>query len=39
MLWMSDMEANFAVRVAAIELDRRPAPGAISARLLLEDMQ
>lgn len=39
MLWMLDMEANFAVRVAAIELDRRPAPGAISARLLLEDMQ
>ena len=37
MLWLADMQASFAVRVAAIEMDRRPAPGTVSTRLLLED--
>lgn len=36
-LWLSDMQSTFAVRVAAIEIDRRTAPGVVSARLLLED--
>lgn len=37
MLWLADMETTFAVRVAALEVDRRTAPGVVSARLLLED--
>jgi general secretion pathway protein M len=35
-LWISDLEAEEDVTLAAIELDRRTAPGAVSARLLLE---
>ena len=34
-LWLSDLETNHAVIVAGIEVDRRPAPGIVSARLLL----
>ena len=34
-LWLSDLEATHAVIVAGIEVDRRPAPGIVSARLLL----
>lgn len=34
-LWLSDLEVNHAVIVAGIEVDRRPAPGIVSARLLL----
>ena len=34
-LWLSDLEATHAVIVDAIEVDRRPAPGIVSARLLL----
>lgn len=36
-LWISDMDVNQGVRVAAFEVDRRPEPGVVSARLLLED--
>lgn len=35
-LWISDLEAEEDVTLAAIELDRRTVPGAVSARLLLE---
>ena len=34
-LWLSDLETTHAVIVAGIEVDRRPAPGIVSARLLL----
>ena len=37
MLWLADMQTTFAVRVAAVEVDRRPVPGVVSTRLLLED--
>ena len=37
MLWLADMQARSAVRVAALEVDRRPTPGVVSTRLLLED--
>lgn len=37
MLWISEMDVNQGVRVAALEVERRPAPGVVSARLLLED--
>ena len=36
-LWIADLEVAQRVRVAAIEVDRRPAPGVVSARILLED--
>lgn len=35
-LWISDLEAEQGVLLAAIEMDRRTAPAAVSARLLLE---
>lgn len=35
-LWLSDLEVSHSVVVAAIEIDRRPAPGVVSARLLLK---
>lgn len=35
-LWISDLEADRDVTLSAIELDRRIAPGTVSARLLLE---
>lgn len=37
MLWVAEMEVAQGIRVAAIEVDRRPEPGVVSARLLLED--
>ncbi|HVG49602.1 MAG TPA: type II secretion system protein GspM [Rubellimicrobium sp.] len=36
MLWIADLEAERDVTLSAIELDRRIAPGTVSARLLLE---
>jgi general secretion pathway protein M len=36
MLWLSDLEVTQSVIVAAIEIDRRTAPGIVSARLLLK---
>lgn len=35
-LWIADLEAERDVTLAAIELDRRIAPGTVSAQLLLE---
>jgi type II secretory pathway component PulM len=35
-LWIADLEAEQDVTLSAIELDRRIAPGTVSARLLLE---
>jgi len=35
-LWISDLEAERDVTLGAIEMDRRTAPGTVSARLLLE---
>lgn len=35
-LWIADLESEQNVTLAAIELDRRIAPGTVSARLLLE---
>ena len=34
-LWLSDLEVSQSVIVSAIEIDRRVAPGMVSARLLL----
>ncbi len=34
--WLSDLEQVDGVTVSAIEIDRRPEPGIVSARLLLE---
>lgn len=38
-LWIADLEAEQDVTLAAIEVDRRLAPGTVSARLLLEEAQ
>lgn len=38
-LWISDLEAEQGVALAAIEMDRRTAPSVVSARLLLEPSQ
>lgn len=35
-LWLSDLEVSQSVIVSAIEIDRRTAPGTVSARLLLK---
>jgi general secretion pathway protein M len=35
-LWLADLEGED-VLVSAVEMDRRTAPGAVSARVLLED--
>lgn len=35
LLWLSDLEEQHDVILEALEVDRRPAPGVISARLLL----
>ena len=37
-LWLADLEAA-GVLVTAVEIDRRTAPGAVTARVLLEDAQ
>ena len=34
-LWLAEMEQDLAVVVTAIEIDRRPEPGTVSARILL----
>ncbi len=34
--WLADLELSHAVTVRAIEIDRRPEPGLVSTRLLLE---
>ncbi len=34
--WLADLEQTDAVTVRALEIDRRPEPGIVSARLLLE---
>ena len=39
LLWLSDLEEQHDVRVEALEVDRRPAPGRVSARLLLGSLQ
>tara|TARA_R110002049_G_scaffold64827_1_gene170649 strand:+ start:5560 stop:6012 length:453 start_codon:yes stop_codon:yes gene_type:complete len=35
LLWLADLEEQHDVILEALEVDRRPAPGVISARLLL----
>ena len=35
--WIAEMERTEAVRLTGIAIDRRPAPGVVSARLDLED--
>ena len=35
-LWLSDLEVSQSVIVSAIEIDRRVAPGIVSARLLMK---
>ncbi len=35
--WIGQMERNEGLRLTRIEIDRRPTPGAVSARLDLED--
>ncbi|UWR29082.1 type II secretion system protein M [Sulfitobacter sp. W002] len=35
LLWLADLEEQHDVTLEALEIDRRPAPGVISARLLL----
>lgn len=37
-VWLADMEQVAAVTVTAIEIDRRPTPGIVTARILLEDL-
>ena len=37
-LWLAEMEETKSVTVAAIEIDRRPEPGIVSARILLKDL-
>lgn len=39
LLWLSDLEGQHDVKVEALEVDRRPAPGRVSARLLLGSSQ
>ncbi len=34
--WLADLEISHSVTARAIEIDRRPEPGIVSARLLLE---
>lgn len=38
-LWLADLEAAHGVTVIAAEINRRPEPGIVSARLLLEALQ
>ena len=38
-LWIAAMESDEGLRLAAAEVDRRAAPGAVSARLTLEEMR
>ena len=38
-LWLSDLEVGQSVLLVQIDLDRRVAPGTVSARLLLEAMR
>lgn len=34
--WLARLEADYDMRLAAVELDRRPLPGIVSARITLE---
>ena len=34
--WLSVLEEDYGLKVAAIELDRRPVPGVVSARISVE---
>jgi len=36
--WLADMEQSFGIIATAIQIDRRPQPGIVSARILLEDL-
>ncbi len=37
--WIAEMEISEGVRLAGIEMDRRPEPGTVAARLTLEPAQ
>ena len=37
-VWLADLDRNAAVHVTAIEIDRRPEPGIVTARILLESL-
>jgi general secretion pathway protein M len=39
MLWIANLEDQHDVSLRAIEMDRRPTPGMVSARLLLDTAQ
>lgn len=39
MLWIANLEDEHDVSLRAIEMDRRPTPGMVSARLLLDTTQ
>ncbi len=39
LLWLAELEQTDRVTVAAIEMDRRPAPGIVTSRILLEDLK
>jgi general secretion pathway protein M len=36
--WLANLEQVSGITVAAIEIDRRPEPGTVSAQILLEDL-
>ena len=38
MLWLAELETAQGVTARAVEINRRPAPGMVSARLLLEPL-
>ena len=38
MLWLAELETTQGVSARAVEINRRPAPGMVSARLLLEPL-
>lgn len=35
--WIAEMESSASLRLTGLEADRRPAPGVVSVRLVLED--
>ncbi len=36
-VWLDTLESDHSLRVVSLEMDRRPAPGVVSARVVLED--
>lgn len=36
MTWLAALDTGFAIRVASIEMERRPEPGIVTARIVLE---